>query len=174
MLLKYTFLIIFSFIVTINSKCTNLYGKNHLDGTCQVISECKGAAFIGNCVNKKICCVPEDKIVKSTNSIISKELFLKIVGDTPRNDWLYDYFSDSMNQAEINSKYKAAAYLSQLIDETNNFENLESIYPEYDKDSSIGNDEFEDGSIYRGRGAIYLRGKLNYKLASNITSIVNI
>lgn len=169
MFLNYILLLVLSLIYGADSTCFSSFGKNRLKGTCQFVSDCQGAAFIGDCIYKKLCCIPEKKLITHSNSIITKDLFLKMVGSTPRNEWLYDYFSESMELAEINTNYKAAAYFSQLIDETNKFENLESIYPEYDKDSSIGNDNYDDGSIYRGRGAIYLRGKSNYKLVYNIT-----
>jgi len=154
-------------------KCSNSFGKNKLNGTCSLVDVCQGAALIANldCSPKEICCLV-DKNSTSTNRFISKEIFLKVTGNTSRNDWLYGHFSDSLDAAEINTEYRASAYLSQLLGETDFFRLIESDKPE----KYVSRDIEDEGSIYRGRGAILLRGKSNYELASNSSekSISNI
>jgi predicted chitinase len=155
--------------------CNNLYGSSiKLTGDCSLIYNCKGAAFVTtDCPNPQICCVQDTSSSSSTNSKITKAIFLKIAGNTARNDWIYNYFSESMKSAEIDNEYKAAAYLSQLIGETDYFKSIEAIRPEKDNDPSIGNNKTGDGSLYRGRGGILLRGRLNYELASNGLNLNN-
>ena len=153
---------------TVNTeKCTNSFGKNKINGTCALVDFCQGAAFItSDCRGKEICCIEDTDSAKS-NSLniysIKKEIFLKIAGNTSRNDWLYGHFCDSLKEAEINTDYRASAYLSQLLGETDFFRLIESDKPEKDAYSE------NEGSIYRGRGAILLRGKSNYELASNMS-----
>ena len=162
---------------TINQliSCNNLYGSStKLTGDCSLIYNCKGAAFVTTgCPNPQICCVQDTSSSSSTNSKITKAIFLKIAGNTARNDWIYNYFSESMILAEIDNEYKAAAYLSQLIGDTDYFKSIEAIRPEKDNDLSIGNNKTGDGSLYRGRGGILLRGRLNYELASNGLNLSN-
>lgn len=151
--------------------CVNQFGNNKLNGSCSLIDECQGAAFISsNCSQKDYtCCIQDTNSTKINKTLISKEIFLKIAGNTPRNGWIYGHFSDSLDYsgAKIDTVYKASFYLSQLLDETNYFRSIESSKPEKDIDKDIGNNGTGDGSLYRGRGAILLRGKLNYQLATN-------
>ena len=152
-----------------STPCTNSYGSStKLKGYCSQVNDCQGGAFIGNCsISSLICCVSDVSSSTSTNKLITKEIFLKIAGNTSRNDWLYNYFSESMLKAEINTQNRAAAYLSQLIGETGFFKSIESVKSEKDDDLTIGNNRTGDGSLYRGRGGILLRGKSNYQLAKN-------
>ncbi|CAF0961359.1 unnamed protein product [Brachionus calyciflorus] len=81
------------------------------------------------------------------------------------NTVLYHFIAKSIQVSKIDNAYKISAYLSQIADETNNFEQLESLKIESDFDSTIGNSKLGDGSLYKGRGGIYLKGKNNYELA---------
>jgi len=154
---------------SLKTPCTNSYGNiSKLIGYCSQVDECKGGAFIGNCTSSSlICCVLDMSSSISTNKLITKEIFLKIAGNTPRNDWLYNFFSESMTKAQITTENRAAAYLSQLIGETDYFKSIESVKSEKDDDITIGNNQTGDGSLFRGRGGILLRGKSNYQLAKN-------
>ena len=148
--------------------CSNLYG-NSLKGECKEVGFCTGGAFIGNCRNRAhICCVDDVTSIESKDDdfIIKRSVFFSIVGKTPRNQLLYNYFIESMQIASIDNTFRAAAYLSQLAAETRNFEQLESEKPELDNNALIGNSKIGDGARFRGRGAIFLRGKLNYELAT--------
>lgn len=148
--------------------CTSLYGRTKYIGNCLKVSDCTGAALIGNCADStQICCISDSKASKVENILISKKTFLDVFGNNSRNEELYYHFAESMKDAKIDDKYKTAAYLSQVAGETNNFMLLESKNSENDIDSNIGNNQTGDGSLYRGRGGIYLKGRLNYELAAN-------
>ena len=138
-------------------------------GSCKPIDECAGAALAGNCTTSGLtCCIEEisPPLYKPENRIITKEIFLKISGNTLRNQAIYNYFVESMELAEIKNEYQAASYLSQLIGETKYFKSMESLQIESDFTPQLGNNATGDGIKFRGRGSILLRGKRNYELAN--------
>ncbi len=94
-----------------------------------------------------------------------KDIFLEISGNTVRNEALYKYFVMALHMANIDSTYGKAAFLAQILGETKMFKAIESTVLENDNNPSIGNTEKGDGTKYRGRGAILIRGKANYNLA---------
>lgn len=152
---------------TNSTLCQNKYG-NSLNGTCKLVDDCTGAALVGNCSNGFICCIPDKAPISiAENSFITRSRFFKFVNQTKRTQALYNYFVHSLNLARANQVYKAAAYFSQLIDESNYFKNLESGVIDNDLDANLGNNETQDGTRYQGRGAILLRGKKNYYLAKS-------
>jgi predicted chitinase len=51
--------------------------------------------------------------------------------------------------------------------ETNYFKELESKVNDPDFNEDLGNNATRDGSNFRGRGGIWLRGKTNYILANS-------
>ena len=167
--------IIFTVIVvlckTIKSQtnCNNDYGLKRYNGTCKSVEECTGAALKGNCLNSFVCCIPDIKPPPNVpeNSFVNKRTFLKLVGDTVRNSALYNHFAQSLIDAEINNQYRAAAYFATLAGETNYFKELESRVDDPDFNADLGNNATADGSIFRGRGGIWLRGKTNYILANS-------
>ena len=165
-------LLIISIANKINSQvitCENEYGKNKIQGECISVDDCAGAALKGNCPNSisnVVCCIREAALNIAENSLINKKMFLKLAGNTTRNSFLYNYFVESMNRASINNQYRAAAYFANLIGESNYFKDLESKITDPDIISELGNDATGDGSNFRGRGAILVRGKQNYMLAN--------
>jgi len=175
--------IFISFIIlvlhkTIQSQtdCYNDYGNQRYNGKCKLIDECTGAALKGNCLNTFVCCIPDSQAPNvPENSFINKNLFLKLAGNTLRNAELYNYFAQSLTDSKINNQYKAAAFFSTLVGETNYFKELESKVDDPDFNVDLGNNETSDGSKFRGRGAIWLRGKTNYILAnSKLSSLLGI
>ncbi|RNA15112.1 collagen alpha-1(XII) chain-like [Brachionus plicatilis] len=148
-------------------ECLSKYG-NPLEGKCMLVDNCTGAALDGNCGSGLICCIPDKAPLNiAENGFITKALFFKIVGKTLRTEALYGYFVQSLQEADADSKiYKAAAFLSQLIGESNFFKNLESRVIDSDFNINLGNNATGDGTFYQGRGAILLRGKSNYFLAN--------
>jgi len=127
-----------------------------------------GAALASTCTTQgHICCVPEpDKAPKEVaNQIITKAIFLKIAGNTIRNNALYRYFTESVTLAGIRTEYQIAAYLAQLIHETDYFRQIESSVLENDENSLLGNSLPGDGTLFRGRGGILLRGRSYYQKA---------
>ncbi len=114
------------------------------------------------------CCVPDNKLnskTRSSHHLLTKEIFLKVVGDTTRNEAIYYFVVESLDIAKIETEYQIAAYLSQLIGETKFFEFIESSVLEKDDNYLIGNNQTGDGTKFRGRGGIMLRGRDNYELA---------
>ena len=175
MLPIFKILIISLSVINVNSQngknCSNEYGNKKYNGECLQINDCVGAAFRGDCgaVNY-ICCVKDiDSTYSPVNSSINQNLFLKLAGNTTRNRALYKYFAESLELAKINTPNRAAAYFATLVSESNYFREFES--PINDDDSNFGNTDPGDGFLYRGRGAILVRGKDNYKLANK--SILN-
>lgn len=147
--------------------CTNDYGNKKYNGTCKFVEECTGAAFKGNCQNM-VCCVADFSNPPGVeDTLTNKTLFLKISGNTARNSALYGFFAQSLKTANINDQYRAAAYLSTLLGESNFFRELESKVSDQDFNADLGNNATNDGSLYRGRGAILIRGKSNYQLAES-------
>lgn len=150
-----------------NNTCVSAYdtGKNMI-GQCANIDECTGAAIIGNCTNL-ICCVPDtgkQPIIQQTP--LTEGIFFKIVSNTTRNRVIYKYVVESLTLANIRTNYEIAAYLSQIIGETKDFIYIESTIIDRDEDPNLGNSNKSDGTNYRGRGGILVRGKKNYNLAN--------
>lgn len=146
--------------------CTNTYGTKR-SGVCKGVDECTGAALRGNCSDsRQICCINDKTIEMGEHKKLTKEILLKLVGNTTRTSWIYDYVVESMRYASISGKYeeqKIAAYLSQLVGETQFFRRLES-------DKLDGDDkDSDDKSNYLGRGAIFIRGRNNYVAANKST-----
>lgn len=154
--------------------CTNRYGAANT-GVCQLIVNCQGAALVGNCtIANHVCCIPNPGQVPNvpSNIKLTRSVFLRLVPNTPRNDFLYYFIVSSMQTAGLltgsYSDHKVAAYLSQLVGESDYFRNLESnIYDDPDFDPILGNNQIGDGENFLGRGGILLRGRTNYLLANN-------
>lgn len=175
-MLKLSFLVGIFLLSQVNSQetCKSKFGTP-LEGSCSIIDECTGAALQGDCPNPNhACCIADLTRTVPDSVLFKKNTFLKLAGNTTRNNAIYRYFVESMSTALINSEYRLAAYFSQLAGETNNFAHLESLDKELDVNPNIGNTLPGDGLLYRGRGAIHLRGKTNYELASKIPSLNNL
>ena len=149
--------------------CVNKYGSQNT-GQCQGVDECRGAALIGNCPSSQICCIQDTNPQPAVpaNMKLTKNMFLKLVGSTTRNDYMYNYVAASMQTAGVLANdHQIAAYLSQLVGESNYFRNLESnVLDDPDVDEILGNNQAGDGTRFLGRGGILVRGRDNYRLAN--------
>ncbi len=70
----------------------------------------------------------------------------------------------SMRRAEINSRLRAAAYLSQVGHESKDFKFMQEIASgaKYEGNLKLGNTKSGDGMRFKGRGPIQLTGRDNY------------
>lgn len=163
--------------------CKTKFGGKDDTGTCMAIRDCKGAAlepYKKDCDKNTICCVNDRTVTIAEDKRMTKSTFLKLVGNTPRNDAMYNYFVQSMPLASVSSganvEFKMCAFLAQIVGESKVFERMESRYVDSDKDADFGNSDAGDGEKYQGRGGLYVRGKKDYEAcakANNIYSINN-
>ena len=158
--------------------CVSKFDTNKkMVGACLAIESCVGAAINGDCADSKhTCCVTESGTAPKevAHNIITKAIFLKISGNTARNNAIYRYFTESLGLAGITTEYQIAAYLSQLLHETDYFRSIESLIMETDNNTALGNVQTGDGTTFRGRGGILLRGRKFYNASQNANSKIHL
>jgi hypothetical protein len=154
--------------VTYNEPCVSKFSKNELNGTCMPHYNCLGGTLTEICRDSSlVCCIPDpDSFVSfQSSTLVPFNDYLQLLGDTPRNRHLYPLFVKSLNDAGIKKCHQAAVYLAQIRGESNElkfFEESSRFSSSFDLDATIGNNGSNDGTIYRGRGPLLLRGKGNY------------
>ena len=153
-----------------NEPVTVCQTASSLSGLCSQLDECTGAVFRApnECVGQQVCCIDDDvKPSYKENALFTRDMFLKVVGNTTRSRELYYYLIEAFGYAGIEGEYQIAAFVAQVVGETNFLKGLEAEQVEKDFDGQLGNNQTGDGVKFRGRGAILLRGRSDYFLANS-------
>lgn len=89
----------------------------------------------------------------------------------------FPHLQQAMQEFEINTPLREAAFLAQLAHESGGLRYMEEIWGPteaqrgYEGRSDLGNNMPGDGSRFRGRGAIQLTGRANYKKYGDLLGI---
>jgi putative chitinase len=107
--------------------------------------------------------------------MITESILLKIMPNLTqaRCDECFTYLQQAMQEFEINTPLREAAFLAQIAHESGELKYFEEIWgptaaqiryePPSKKARELGNIHSGDGRRYKGRGAIQLTGRGNYQ-----------
>jgi predicted chitinase len=107
--------------------------------------------------------------------MITEDILLKIMPNLNRSrcEEYFQPLQQAMEEFEINTPLREATFLAQIAHESGEFKYLEEIWgptdaqkhyePPSKKADDLGNTEPGDGKRFKGRGAIQLTGRANYK-----------
>jgi len=109
-----------------------------------------------------------------TNGISLQELkqIMPTLPDDKAQQYL-PYLNSAMNEAQITTPQRRAAFLAQLAHESGQLKYMEEIASgsAYEGRSDLGNTQPGDGTRFKGRGPIQLTGRANYAAASQALGV---
>jgi putative chitinase len=106
--------------------------------------------------------------------MVTEEKLLQIMPDLKRSlcEQYFPFLKQAMDEFEINTPLREAAFLAQIAHESGQFRFLQEIWgpteaqkryePPSKKAVELGNTQPGDGNRFKGRGAIQLTGRANY------------
>ncbi|NOT13459.1 MAG: glycoside hydrolase family 19 protein [Methylococcaceae bacterium] len=115
--------------------------------------------------------------------MISAEILLKIMPNLKEAlcDEYFPFIQQAMDEFEINTPLRESAFLAQIAHESGEFRYLEELWgptdaqrryePPSKKANDLGNTHPGDGKRFKGRGAIQLTGRANYKKFGDLLSL---
>ncbi len=107
--------------------------------------------------------------------MITEDILKQIMPDLKQDkcEAYLPFVQAAMDEFEINTPLREAAFLAQIAHESGQFQFMEEIWgptaaqkryePPADKARELGNTQPDDGKRYKGRGAIQLTGRANYQ-----------
>lgn len=107
--------------------------------------------------------------------MVTEDIVMKIMPDLNRSrcEEYFPFLQQAMEEFGINTPLREAAFLAQIAHESGQFKYLEEIWgpsdaqkhyePPSEKARDLGNTQPGDGKRFKGRGAIQLTGRANYK-----------
>ena len=96
------------------------------------------------------------------------DLLAILPGAGRRADLLADPITSAMEEFEINTSARQAAFIAQVGHESGQFRYLEELASGqgYEGRKDLGNIQPGDGRLYKGRGLIQITGRSNYAACS--------
>ena len=110
---------------------------------------------------------------KGGGQIISREQLLALLPESePVADVYLPFLNEAMGRAQINTSARAAAFLAQVAVESDRLQTMEEYASgeAYNGRADLGNGP-NDGPRFKGRGALQLTGRFNYRDASPMVGV---
>ncbi len=107
--------------------------------------------------------------------MISEDILKQVMPDLQQDkcEAYCPFLQEAMDEFEINSPLREAAFLAQIAHESGQFKYMEEIWgpteaqkhyePPASKAKELGNTQPGDGQRFKGRGPIQVTGRANYK-----------
>jgi putative chitinase len=81
------------------------------------------------------------------------------------------HLNAAMIEADINTCIRRAAFIAQMGHESGGFNAFISMLYDSDYNKELGNNEPGDGAKFRGRGPLQMKGRKNYREASDALGV---
>lgn len=93
-----------------------------------------------------------------------------------RASTIIDAINNAMEEGEINTPLRQAAFIAQIAHETGGFKWFRELgsaayFKRYEHRTDLGNVKPGDGSRFKGRGFIQMTGRSNYAAAGNFLGL---